>query len=170
LKPVQVELTLKGRQLGQLEVMRQQFHELLGLVDDEAPSVGLPRDDVFVSVRDHLLKHVVQLQWKRYRHASACRCVLLIIHTVIVGMVVVIVLNDDMRVDTGRRLFFLLLLLLFQTVLRFCFCCCAVLVVVVAAAVQHGCGNIVTTAFKAVRWEGATVTNVGNTHDDLFVL
>lgn len=70
------------------------LRELLGLVDDEAPAVGAPRDDVRVPVPLDLVQDGVQLEREGDRHPSPAAP---LVGVVVVRGVVVVVLE-------GRRL------------------------------------------------------------------
>ena len=59
LEAIQIQLTLEGGNLGELEVVGEQLDEFLGLVDHNASSVRLPRYNVFMTVRLCILKHLV---------------------------------------------------------------------------------------------------------------
>jgi hypothetical protein len=74
-------------------------NKLLGLVDNEAPSVSLPRDDVSKTIGLNLVKDGVQLEREGNRDTSASAVGLLfdlgLIH--VLGVVVVVV-NDEVTV------------------------------------------------------------------------
>ena len=63
---IQVELSLEARQLRLPKVFGHDCGDkLLGLVNDKAPSVRLPRDDVIQPLLGHFGEHVVELVGER---------------------------------------------------------------------------------------------------------
>lgn len=71
IKAIQVQLTLETRHLRLLEVVwHDVLDKFLGLVYDEAPTVGLPRQDVGEAIGLNFVKHVMQLDGKRRDDAA----------------------------------------------------------------------------------------------------
>lgn len=101
LKAVQVELSLKRSNLGEFKVFGQKLLEEFRFVDDKAASVRLPRYNVSVAVLHDILKHFVQLEWKRSSHTTSSRTVLgrdfLDQWSGVVSVIMVVVLHDDVR-------------------------------------------------------------------------
>jgi hypothetical protein len=65
-KAIQVELSLEARQLRLPKVFGHDCGDkLLGLVNDKAPAVRLPRDDVIQPLLGHFGEHVVELVGER---------------------------------------------------------------------------------------------------------
>ena len=65
-KAIYMKLTLERFVLGLLKEARHHSSgKFFGLVDSECRSMGLPRDDAFSADRGHLVKHVVEFDWKR---------------------------------------------------------------------------------------------------------
>jgi len=61
-EPVEVQLTLEAGHLGLLEILGHDvIDEFLGLVNHEAASVRLPRDDVSKAVGFNAVEHLVEL-------------------------------------------------------------------------------------------------------------
>jgi hypothetical protein len=64
-KAIQVELSLETRQLRLLKVFGHDCgNKLLGLVNDKAPPMRLPRDNVIQALLGHFGEHVVELVWE----------------------------------------------------------------------------------------------------------
>ena len=83
------------------------IHELLGVVNEEAASVRLPRDDVRQTIAFHLVEHGVQLDGEGHRDASAAAVLLVLeivlrIHFGIVRMIVVVVHHEVAFMVFGR--------------------------------------------------------------------
>ena len=72
LESVQIQLPLEAGELALIEVLGHDVvGELLRLVDEEGPSVGLPADDVGEALRLDAAEHVVQTDWEgRFDSAS----------------------------------------------------------------------------------------------------
>lgn len=96
LKAIQVELALKGGNLGNFEILFQDGHKLLGIVDHKASSVGLPRDDMFESFVSNRFEHGVELERKRSHHTTMGRKTFAVdVNADIVGVIVVVVLDGN---------------------------------------------------------------------------
>ena len=110
--------TLKGRHLRQLEIGRKQLFEFLGLADHKAPSVGLPGDDIAVSVGFHFVQHFVQAEGKRHGHTSSGGPFVNGIR--LGGVVVVVVFHHNVRMAGAV----FATLALGGAAGRWCCCCC----------------------------------------------
>mmetsp|Transcript_896 Transcript_896/g.1418 ORF Transcript_896/g.1418 Transcript_896/m.1418 type:complete len:217 (+) Transcript_896:600-1250(+) len=157
LKAIQVQLTLKGGQFGQFEILRQKLDELFGFVNHKAAAMGLPRDDVLVSIGAHRIQHIVQLEGKGRGNTTSGRSVFLVIRAAVMSVVMIVVLNHNVWV-LGRV---------------------GVIVGIMQQAVLQGrvnseqrartggrcCGSIHrTTALESVRWEWTTIADIRNAH------
>jgi hypothetical protein len=102
LEAIEVELSLEGTHLGELEVSGEQLLEFLGLADDKAAAVRLPADHIAVAISFHFVKHLVEANGKWSSNTAAGWAVFNAV--VLIGMVVVVVLNDNVRMmfATGR--------------------------------------------------------------------
>lgn len=75
---IEIQLTLEGGDLGELEVVGKQCNEFLRLVHHKASSVRLPRYDVFMTVNLCILKHFVKLERERCGDSSTGGVLLLV--------------------------------------------------------------------------------------------
>jgi hypothetical protein len=98
LKAIQVQLTLETGELGELEVLRKQFHKLLWLVDHKAASMGLPRYDMIVAICLHIFQHIMKPQGERSSNSTTCWVLFLVVSTIVVRVVMVVVLDSDVSV------------------------------------------------------------------------
>jgi len=113
LEAIQVQLPLEGTHLAELEISGEELFEFLGLANDKASSMGLPRDHVAVSIGFHFVQHLVKADGEGCGHSTSCWTVF---NTFIfIGMVVVVVLHDDVRMmfatcaAAGRLLWYMAL-------------------------------------------------------------
>lgn len=88
-------MSLKGGNLGEFKVVRENRFEEIELVNDKASSMWLPRNDVTVSVFFHAFEHLLELgrkgrvrtPTKLFRRISRCLRVR--------GVIVIVVLHDN---------------------------------------------------------------------------
>jgi hypothetical protein len=106
-------LTLETGQFGEFKVLRKHGNKLLGLVYQEAASVGLPGNNVIHSLSGSGDQHFVKLEWEGRSDTSASRMFFLVIRAVIISMVVIVVLNSNVAMSLlsssrarGGRLWF----------------------------------------------------------------
>ncbi len=66
LESVEIQLTLEGLVFCLIKIARHHHSgKYIGLVDSECRSMGLPRDDAFITEPGHRFKHVVEFDRKR---------------------------------------------------------------------------------------------------------
>ena len=97
LKSIQVELALKTRQLAQLEETRKEVDKFLGLVDEKAPSMGLPRNNVLHTLSSRGFEHVMELEGKGRGDTSADGAIVDVVHFIVIRMIMIVVDDGNMK-------------------------------------------------------------------------
>jgi hypothetical protein len=106
LKAIEIQLALKGCQLGELEIVREKLCEFLGLVHHKTASVWLPGHNVFVTVLNRLFQNAVEFERKWGSDTATSGLIFSIVNTTIMSMIMIVVLDGDVRMmlaSTGGK-------------------------------------------------------------------
>ena len=95
LKPIQVQLSLKGSELGLSEVpWHDDICKLLRLVNHKATSMGLPRDDMGKAIDFDLIQYAVEFEREANRNSTSAAVIRFFFLGVrIVSMIMVVMMN-----------------------------------------------------------------------------